>query len=88
MDNATCQNCKYYFQHYSLNERKIYRLFCGHCYKHPRKNRKPTAAVCDFYEPGQPAEDRFATKEYLSKALLQRVLELELLPEIYEGSER
>ena len=38
--------------------------------------------VCENYTPTSPDETAFASKEYLSKALLEYVLKLELLPPI------
>jgi len=35
----------------------------------------------------EPDEEAFATKEYLSKTLLEYLLKLELLPEIHDRKE-
>ncbi len=49
------------------------------------KGRKPDAPVCEQYAPAEPETDAFASKEYLSKALLKYVLELPLLPDIEDA---
>ncbi len=41
---------------------------------------------CGNYVPGETNVDLFASKEYLTKKLLEHVLNMELLPEI-EGQE-
>ena len=45
---------------------------------------KPDQNACGEFLPGENKENAFASKEYLSKALLDRVMHLELLPEIEE----
>ena len=84
MDNCLCKTCAYYRQHYTFDHRKIYRVYCGHCtYKKP-KAKRPDAKACENYLLSESAEKAFVTKEYLSKALLEYMLSLELLPEICE----
>lgn len=83
MAGKECSNCRYFLQHYTLDKRKIFRVHCGHCTMDSRARRKqPSSKACVKYIPGPPPEDAFASKEYLSKALLHYVLNLELLPEI------
>ena len=82
MDEKQCKDCQYYIQHYALDSKKIFRVHCGHC-TYPRVRRKlPDAKACESYMEGIPREDAFASKEYLSKALLEYMTSLELLPEI------
>ena len=82
MTEQKCKDCQYYLQHYTLDTRKIFRVYCGHCtFKHPRRKRPDTKA-CEHFKPGAVQEEAFVSKEYLSKELLQYVLELELLPKI------
>ena len=52
------------------------------------KTEKPDAAACKNFVSAPPREDAFATKEYLSKELLQYLLNLELLPQIEEGTHK
>ena len=87
MDNQSCKTCAYYRQHYTFDQRKIFRVYCGHCTYQKVKTKRPDAKACAHYLLSEAAEEAFATKEYLSKALLEYMLELELLPEIYEAEE-
>lgn len=82
MDKPYWKHCHYYIQHYEFDAQRIYRVFCGHC-THTRVRRKrPDAPACDNFTPSAPDEDHFVTKEYLSKALLEHLLSLEILPPI------
>ena len=87
MDNNFCNTCAYYRQHYTLNHRKIIRIYCGHCTNQKVKVKRPDSKACENYSPSESAENAFVTKEFLSKALLEYMLELELLPEIYDTEE-
>ena len=84
MANESCSKCKYYLQHYVLNSRKLFRVHCGHCVLSRGKQKRPDTKACESFVPGVNMKDAFASKEYLSKELLQHVLSLELLPEIEE----
>ena len=79
-----CKECQHYLQHYTLDARKLFRVFCGHCIFGSPRHRRPDAKVCDNFTPGPGQEDAFVTKEYLSKDLLRYMQSLELLPEIEE----
>lgn len=84
----TCSDCQYFRQHYSLNEGRLFRIYCGHCVFWSRaKTKRPDAAACENFISGAADAEAFVTKEYLSKALLHRVLNLPLLPEIAEDFE-
>ena len=82
LEKRTCKKCQYYRQHYTFSGGRIIRVYCGHCTISRAKHKRPDADTCEnfLYSPSQ--EDIFATKEYLSKTLLQYVLNLDLLPEI------
>ena len=82
MEKDICGSCEHFRQHYTLDKRKVFRVYCGHCVKHPTKRRKPDAVACEHFVASQPDDDAFATKEYLSKELLRYVLSLEILPQI------
>lgn len=84
MDEKKCKNCQHYMQHLALNKRRLFRVYCGHCTIRKHKRKHPDAKACENYIPGASPEEAFASKEYLSKELLQYVLSLELLPEIDE----
>lgn len=91
MEKKRCDSCGFFKQHYGLDGKKLYRLHCGHCMKAKAhllsKGRKPDAPVCDLYVPGEPDTSRFVDKEYLSKRLLDYVLNLPLLPPIEDEGE-
>lgn len=71
-------------QHYTLCDNKLIQVYCGHCtYKTP-KIKLPDRKACEHFEQGVKDTEYFATKEYLSKKLLDKVLTMELLPEIEE----
>ena len=82
-----CKDCEHYLQHYGLDKRGIFQVYCGHCRLAWRKRKKPDTPACSQFSPGTPAEEPFVSKEYLSKALLEYVLRLELLPEIRDTEE-
>lgn len=82
MDIKHCKNCALYQQHYTLDKRYIFRVYCGHCTFHKPKKKLPDANACEHFSAADPDESAFARKEYLSKELLQYLLHLELLPEI------
>lgn len=84
METMQCRSCAYYIQHYGLSQKRIYRLYCGHCTKGRLRNKKPDAAACELFVPGEENEEAFASKNYLTKKLLDYVFEMELLPQIEE----
>lgn len=49
--------------------------------------KRPDETVCEHYRQGASVESAFVTKEYLSKALIEYVLKLDLLPEIHDMEE-
>ena len=82
METKYCKDCAHFHQHYALNKRKLFRVCCGHCTSRNIKKRQPDTIACDDYVFALPDENAFATKEYLSRELLQYLLNLELLPVI------
>ena len=85
MRTNTCKSCTHYQQHYAFDQRKIFRVYCGHCTLRTVRKKLPDTAACENFSPAPPDENAFATKEYLSKTLLEYMLSLELLPEIYNA---
>lgn len=79
-----CKSCRYFLQHYTLDNRKIFRVYCGHCTFQSPKRKRPDAKACVNFIPGPAQEEAFVSKEYLSKELLQYMLNLNLLPEIQD----
>ena len=82
MINHQCKECLHYLRHYTFDKRKIFRVYCGHCTLGKPKRKQPDSRACEGFIPGPPQEAAFVSKEYLSKELLQYMLNLELLPEI------
>ena len=85
MEKTTCGTCAYFHQHYGISEGKIFRLHCGHCAYPRMRNKRPTANACEHYVFAQPDEDTFVSKQYLTKELLQHLLNMELLPPIEDA---
>ena len=88
MNGTTCSSCLYFKQHYVLDNRKIFRIFCGHCTFSKVKPKRPDAKSCGNYIPVEPDENAFVSKEYLNKRLLEYLLSLELLPAIHDETEQ
>ena len=88
MDKKTCNTCVYYRQHYVFDQRKIFRIYCGHCTYQKSKTKRPDSKICEKYMQSDPDERAFVTKEYLSKVLLEYMLKLDLLPEIQDAGYR
>ena len=87
MDNHFCNTCTHYRQHYTFDHHKIFRVYCGHCTYRKPKTKRPDSKACKYYLQSEAEGNAFVTKEYLSKALLEYVLGLELLPEIFDSEE-
>ena len=82
MEGKKCKDCTHFLQHYAFLSCKLTRIYCGHCLLHRGKSRRPDTAACQHYVQRSPDEDPFISREYLSKALLQYVLQMDLLPPI------
>lgn len=82
MKERICKNCKHFRQHYGLDERRLFRVYCGHCVLSRMKKKRPDTPGCEHFEQGSEPSDAFVTKAYLSRELLRYVLNMELLPEI------
>ncbi len=88
MENKSCKNCANYRQHYAFDKRRIFRVNCGHCVLHRPKRKRPDSVACEKFTPTEKDIDAFVNREYLSKALLNYVLNLKLLPEIEDSAEK
>ena len=88
MDAVSCNTCIHFRQHYALNNGKIFRVYCGHCTCGKVRRKRPDAKACENYLLSESTENTFATREYLSKALLDYILRMELLPEINDIEQR
>ena len=85
MEHSTCETCLHFRRHYGISDGRIFRIHCGHCVYPKTRRKQPTANACQFYEPTTPVEDAFVTKHYLTKELLQHLLNMELLPPIEDA---
>lgn len=88
MNDSECRDCQHYIQHYGIDEKQIFALFCGHCTYMRAKHKRPNTRACEHFTPAAPVEDSFVSKEYLSKALLEYMLRLDLFPKIQDPPER
>ena len=82
MDKLQCKDCGHFLQHYALGNGRLWKVYCGHCTCLQARQKRPDAKACGHFIPGEPPENNFVSREYLSKALLQKVLGMQLLPEI------
>lgn len=82
MDKKLCHECKFYLQHYTFSKHKLVSVYCGHCTLGSPRRKRPDTKACESFVPSPDPRDLFVTKEYLTKELLQHVLNMELLPEI------
>ena len=87
MEDNICKNCEYFRQHYSLDSKKIFRVFCGHCVFGRPKTKRPFNS-CENFILKVSKEDAFVSKEYLSKELLRYMMDLELFPGVEELQEK
>jgi len=88
MNGTTCNSCVYFKQHYALDERTIFRVYCGHCTYQRVRSKQPDAKICNNFIQKKPDESAFVSKEYLSKKLLEYELSLELLPAIKDETDQ
>ncbi len=88
MEQNICNTCVYYLRHYTFNQKKIFRVNCGHCTCGRIRRKRPYTNACENYLQADPQENGFASKEYLSKTLLEYMMQLELLPEINDATEK
>ncbi len=86
MENTLCKDCTHFRQHYGLNGGKLYRIYCGHCTFEKVKRKLPDTKACIHFVSGSSNEEAFVRKEYLTKKVLQYVLDMQLLPEITDLS--
>ena len=88
METAYCKECKYFRQHYVLDVQSCTSINCGHC-TYPRlKHRTPYHMACQHFQPRElpvPLPDRERVIYFLTEEILQRILSLQLPPEIVDG---
>ena len=81
----TCENCAHFEQHYYLDAQYCGALDCGHCIRGRTKHRKASASACaHFQEREHPPRlpDRNGVIHFLTTKILQRLMEMELPPEV------
>ena len=82
MESCQCKNCSHFLQHYTFRQNRMIEVYCGHCTYLRVKHKRPDSKACEHYIQGRPIDEPFVSKEFLTKALLQKVLDMALLPEI------
>ena len=82
MSERKCKECKYFMQHYGLNDGNLFQIYCGHCCYRRIRRKQPDSKVFENFVAGELNEAKFVKKEYLTKELLKQVLEMELLPDM------
>jgi len=87
MKKNSCKDCAHYRRHYIFDKRRIFRIYCGHCIFTKVSRKRPDSKICEHFILSNTDESAFVSKEYLSKELLQYLLNLELLPEISDTEE-
>jgi len=80
INKSTCSSCKYFIQHYTLLNGHLNEVDCGHCIKPRVKTRKPETAACGHYAVKSPDKEALVSREYLTRALLEKLLSLQLAP--------
>ena len=85
LEKNYCKQCEYYLQHYTFVKGRTIMVYCGHCTYGTARRRHPDKNACEAFASKAGAEV-FVSKEYLTKALLQRVLDMDLLPPIEDAT--
>ena len=91
METPICQTCKYFTQHYYLDEQYCSELECGHCVYPRLKHRNPSAPACKHYaEREKPPRlpDRKDVIHFLTTEFLQHILTMKLPPEIKTAEDK
>jgi hypothetical protein len=85
MAEKQCKDCAHYLQHYILRDARLVRIYCGHCVNSRARRKAPDAKACEDFLQGTEDTQAAANRQYLSKKLLDYILQLELLPDIIEN---
>ena len=48
MEHETCNTCAHYRQHYAFNQRKIFRVYCGHCTYRKTKTKRLSKKLLEY----------------------------------------
>ena len=87
MENPICKQCAHFHQHYVVDTQRCAAVNCGHCFYPRPKKRTPITPACTYFTPREmppSLPDRQEVINFLTKDLLQHILELELPPEVTE----
>lgn len=84
MDKEFCRECKEYVQHYGIFDGKIRKVYCGHCKQIRSKAKRPDDVACPSFVSGTPEDEKLVSREFLTKELLKRVLEMNLWSDVTE----
>ncbi|MDY3618429.1 hypothetical protein [Agathobaculum sp.] len=49
MNEQTCENCKYFYQHYVKLPKRFTTANCGHCVYPRMKKRTPDNPACEYF---------------------------------------
>ena len=67
-DDKSCQNCKYFIQHYAFFNLRYAKINCGHCINHNYKTAKRSLPkLCEFWERSDEVETR---KKKIEEAIM------------------
>ena len=58
MTNQTCQQCRYYIQHYNYCDNHYSWVYCGHCTRryHKHGQKRPDTPACNDFEQREQVE--------------------------------
>lgn len=87
MECPTCQSCAHFRRHYIISEECCMPVNCGHCTRPRLKKRKPNEKACPQYQEGEgppSLPDREKVIHFLTTAMLEHILSLELPYEVAE----
>lgn len=83
MKEETCKHCKYFYQHYVVDDMRRTPVNCGHCSKPRLKHRRPNTRACGNFrerEGDVPLPDRPRVIDFLTVDMLEYILSLKLPP--------
>ena len=87
MSTLTCKSCTHFYQHFVLTETQGVATYCGHCVFPRHKRTRPDQEACPHYQKQDKEKKhpcRQETVNFLTTKVLERILALELPPEIEE----
>jgi hypothetical protein len=88
-EEQTCENCRYYLQHYAKIDTCFTKVFCGHCTNtlaKARDKRKKYHIVCEHWEPIEIREQE--RKEAIERTLRNMAKQIESIAMILKDDEK